>query len=383
MRSPPPLAWLPRYPVTGTTGTLALGVTLAWWAGADIAPLGMSAGAWRGELWRLVTSALPHVDPLHLAFNLYWLWAFGTLVEGAFGRLRTAAIFLLLAAGSAAAEYAVYDGGVGLSGVGYGLFGLLWVLSARKDSRFAGAIDHRTVVLFLGWFVLCFVLTQAGAWRVGNVAHAAGGVLGILLGLAVAARGQQRLFFAASVGLATFLIVLSATAARPYLNRSETAGDELAYLGYRALEEGRNEDAVSLYHQALALKGNQAGWWYNLGIGCQRLERHDEAVAAYQHAVDCDPHDASYRQALASGKARLAYERQTAGQLDEAARLYQEALALDDREALYWFDLGLVQQQLGRTKQATEAFERAAALDPANKSYRPALGKSHQTADEP
>ena len=50
-----------------------------------IAPLVMDCRAWKGQPWRLVTSALPHVDLLHLAFNLYWLWAFGTTVEGVFG----------------------------------------------------------------------------------------------------------------------------------------------------------------------------------------------------------------------------------------------------------------------------------------------------------
>src|SRR5438270_1230375 len=183
-RPPPPLALLHRYPVTAGVGLAALCVTLAWWNQWDPDPLFMDVRAWHGQPWRLVTSALPHVDLFHLACNLYWLWVFGTLVEHALGRLATVGLIILFAAGSTAAEYALFEGGVGLSGVGYGLFGMLWVLS-RRDPRFAGAVDGETVALFLGWFVFCCVTTATGTWKIANVAHAAGFVLGILLGLTV------------------------------------------------------------------------------------------------------------------------------------------------------------------------------------------------------
>src|SRR4051812_48339682 len=105
MREPPPL-YLHRYPATSLVGLLALATTLFWWQGNDLAPLLMTFQAWRGEPWRLFPSALPHVNIFHLAFNLYWLWVFGTLVEEVFGSWRTAALMLFLAAASSAAEYA-------------------------------------------------------------------------------------------------------------------------------------------------------------------------------------------------------------------------------------------------------------------------------------
>src|SRR4029453_5340230 len=148
MRPPPPPADFLRYPITVGVGVLAVAATVAWHSGRDVSPLFMNFRAWHGEYWRLLTSALPHVDVFHLLFNLYWLWVFGSAVEGTFGQLRTAAIFLFFAGGSAAAEYAVFEGGVGLSGIGYGLFGLLWVLS-RRDERFRGAVDAQTVGLFV------------------------------------------------------------------------------------------------------------------------------------------------------------------------------------------------------------------------------------------
>jgi len=76
---------------------MATGVTLAWWLRLDVSPLFESAMIRRGETWRLVTSILPHAGILHLAFNLYWLWVFGTLIEEVYGHLKTAALIVLFA----------------------------------------------------------------------------------------------------------------------------------------------------------------------------------------------------------------------------------------------------------------------------------------------
>jgi hypothetical protein len=57
---------------------------------------------------------------------------------------------------SSSFQFALGDGGVGLSGVGYGLFGLLYVLS-KHDDRFKECIDQRTVNLFLKGFSSVFL----------------------------------------------------------------------------------------------------------------------------------------------------------------------------------------------------------------------------------
>jgi hypothetical protein len=123
------------YPVTAGLCVLALLATFAWWGQAGVSVLFSDARAFHGEGWRLLTACLPHVNLLHLIFNLYWLWVFCTLVEEAFGQAHTVALLLLLAAGSSAVAGAFGEDGVGLSGVGYGLFALLWVLGRRDEAR--------------------------------------------------------------------------------------------------------------------------------------------------------------------------------------------------------------------------------------------------------
>ena len=158
MRPAPKWTEFPRYPVVAGTAILAVVVTIAWWSKLDVSPLFETAMIRRGELWRLITSIFPHTNLLHLAFNIYWLWVFGTLVEQVYGHFRTAALIALFALGSSSFEFAFSLGGVGLSGVGYGLFGFLWVLS-RHDERFRDAIDQKTIQLFVIWFFFCIATT--------------------------------------------------------------------------------------------------------------------------------------------------------------------------------------------------------------------------------
>src|ERR1700722_13651110 len=177
MRRAPPWTDFKKYPVVSATIVMAVVVTLACWSGkVDVKTLSETVEIRRGELWRLLTSALPHGDILHLAFNVYWTWAFGTLVEESFGSAKTLGIFVFLAVVADGAEYAFLSGGIGLSGIGYGLFGMLWVLS-RRDRRFAGIIDQKTVGLFVAWFFVCIFLTTSG-YPIGNIAHSAGAIAG-------------------------------------------------------------------------------------------------------------------------------------------------------------------------------------------------------------
>src|SRR5690242_14346233 len=106
MLKPPSLKDIARYPITATTGGAAIAVTALWWSRGQIDALMMNGEVWANwELWRALTAVLPHVNLLHLAFNLYWFWAFGTTLEKAYGHLRYVGILLVLAFGSSFAEF--------------------------------------------------------------------------------------------------------------------------------------------------------------------------------------------------------------------------------------------------------------------------------------
>ena len=284
---------------------------------------------WSGQIWRPLTATFPHLDSLHLIFNLYWTWFFGSRIEQVFGSARTAALFAFLAAGSSMAEYDFGSQGVGLSGVGYGLFGFLWVLSHR-DRRFWGLVDNRTVALFLGWFVLCVVLTVREIWHIGNVAHGAGLILGLLAGWAVVRQDhvRTRLLYGAVLAGILVLLVVAGTVARPYLNFTEYAGYEFGAQGCDALKAGRYADAVTDFQLALRRRG---GWrtWYNLGIAYHNSDQFEKSAEAYQKAFAIAGNESDVKQALVSAKLYLARQASDAGDDEKVARLSEEVVTID------------------------------------------------------
>ncbi len=297
MRRPPSLALFPQFPVTATVAGLAVFVRMLQWKGDDVSFLYANGASVLEQPWRLLTAAFPHVDEVHLAFNLYWLWVFGTLLEKTLGSLRTLGMVLLFATGSEAAELAVFDGGIGLSGVGYGMFALLWFLSG-KDPRFTGAVDRQTVVLFVGWFVFCIWVTILGVMPVANVAHAMGVVLGFSLGWVLTAAGTGLTLPRALLAAQCLLLALGVTIGRPYINRSPRLGPELAFQGCTALLSNDNHEAVRLFRQAVALNDRESAWWFNLGIAYARLGQQQDAFKAWQRALALDPENEEYRSAL-------------------------------------------------------------------------------------
>jgi GlpG protein len=148
----------------------------------------------RGEVWRLVTPMFLHLDVAHLVFDVLALLALGTRVEASRGPVKTLAMVLLIAAVSNVAEFYVewsLIGGPklewkanpqfgGMSGVVYGLFGYLW-MKGRYAPQLGLAAPPEMVVVMIGWFVLCAVEVIP---NVANVAHAAGLLAGVALGVA-------------------------------------------------------------------------------------------------------------------------------------------------------------------------------------------------------
>jgi membrane associated rhomboid family serine protease len=286
---------IPNYPVVSGVAILAVGVTIAWWTGTNISPLFENAEIRRGQLWRFATSVLPHLDILHLAFNLYWLWALGTTVERVYGQFRTILLLLLFAIGSSSLDFAFAEGGVGLSGVGYGLFGLLYVLS-QHDERFKDSLDKRTVSLFVGWFFICILATVTHVLNVANVAHAAGAILGLLLGFAIMIPGRRALIVG-SIAALVLIGLFGSTIGRPFVNFSSDGGYEEGKWGYDALVADRNTEAVRWLRDAVKYQPKISSYWFNLGIAYERLNNQSAALSAYQRAYDLQPTDPKYAEA--------------------------------------------------------------------------------------
>jgi membrane associated rhomboid family serine protease len=177
-------------PVTTFVCVAAVVVTLLSWSHVGAVRQWLFASpdeVWGGQLWRLFTSVFPHLNVIHLAFDVWFTWYFGKATERWMGSLRFAGFFVATAVGPLAAEVLAGGTGAGLSGVGYALFGLLYAL--RRDEEFAAELMTPGVVQTLVfWFFLCIGLTYLDVVQIANVAHFAGAVIGWLFGRAVLSR---------------------------------------------------------------------------------------------------------------------------------------------------------------------------------------------------
>jgi membrane associated rhomboid family serine protease len=300
MRQPPPLNRIPHYPVTGGTCLLALAVYVAirmQFINEDL--LTENYHIWHGQPWRLLTSTLPHANLIHLAFNLYWIWALGSIIEEMLGSAFVAMLMIIVAAGSSGAEYAFSRGGEGLSGVVYGMFGFLWVVG-RSDARFKDVIDVKTIQLFVGWFFICIVATVMNIMAIANIAHGSGAVLGAIVGYSVATQGVRRIITAISLSAVVALLLICSSVLRPKVNFSLYGGWDLGKAGYDSLVAGNDEQAVRYFTEATSYRNVDPASWFDLGIAQEHLGRKLDAANSYRHARALNPKSEDYKQALKS-----------------------------------------------------------------------------------
>ncbi len=315
--------------------------------------------AFHGEPWRLVTNILPHANGFHLIFNLYWTWAFGTVIEKEFGPLLTALLVLIVAVGASAAQYAVEEGGIGLSGVVYGLFGFLWVLS-RLQPRYADGMDRATVILFIAWFFFCIVTTELGIWAIANIEHGVGAVLGAMAGFAVGSSGARRVAAAAVLLLAVGASVAAADVWRPYVNFSTSGSEDVELIAESAMEQDDNQRAADLLRLATRYRYAGPRPWYNLGIALGRLDKSDEAISAFRRAIALDPQGV-----IGDGAAYaiVAKEDLTRQNNREAAEYFQRAIDAGQNDSMNWVGLSIADRRLGRIREAAKALKQAVAID--------------------
>lgn len=181
--------------------------------------LGILPTIWAGEVWRPFTTSLLHGSLLHALFNVYWLLRFGSALEARFGSYRYLGIFVLFGYMSIMPQFIVtnYDKLpvvpiVGLSGIVYGLLGIL-IVGRRRHRDLDEVCDAGTVQFLVFWLLFCIGATYAKLLPVANTAHISGLLFGLLYGM-VAFDVERRAQWTALAVVAT-LLVLSTLVACP------------------------------------------------------------------------------------------------------------------------------------------------------------------------
>lgn len=180
-------------------------------------PVGVGVG---GEWWRLLTAAFLHGSFLHIAFNMYVLFALGPTLERILGHSRYLVLYIMAAIGGGVASYAFSDlrtVSVGASGAIFGLMAALVVAGRRLRYDITQVLVLLAVNVVIGFF-------SAGTdWR----AHLGGLVVGgLVAGIMVAPIRRHRTAIQ-TLGVVGILLILIAIA----MWRTAQIQDLLAPLG--------------------------------------------------------------------------------------------------------------------------------------------------------
>jgi membrane associated rhomboid family serine protease len=130
-----------------------------------------------GEWWRIVSSGFLHAGLLHIAFNMYFLYFLGTMLEPEIGRLRFGTIYAVSLLGGSFGALLVSPNvaTVGASGAVFGLMGAAIVMMRARGIDFMQSGLGITLLLNLGITFLIPGISKGG--------HVGGLVAGVLVGL--------------------------------------------------------------------------------------------------------------------------------------------------------------------------------------------------------
>ena len=147
--------------------------------------------------------------------------------------------------------------------------------------------------------------------------------------------------------------------------------EALHLLGLVAYQQGDNPKAIQLITQAISNISHKPHYHYNLGLVLEKERRLDEAVSAYQRALDLKP---SYIEA----KSNLGNVLRAQGKLDAAAQAFQSILTINPRSAETHNNLGVVFKEQGNLNGAIEEYRAALELKPAHAEALNNLGVAYK-----
>jgi hypothetical protein len=126
--------------------------------------------------------------------------------------------------------------------------------------------------------------------------------------------------------------------------------------GYTLERQGRYEEALAAYEQAIQLDPQCDHWNYYLKAKLlQELERYEEALAAYEQAIQLNPQYAP----LYALEAVMFWK---LGRYKEVVAASERVIQLDSQDADAYYVKGTALQELGRTAEAEQAFQKAREL---------------------
>lgn len=227
---------------------------------------------WSGRYYGLLSSFFVHLSILHIYFNMTWLWRLGGVLETTIAPWKY--IIFLIGAGivGSCSELALSgQTGAGASGVVYAIFGLLWA-GRGSFAEWRSVATRQNLNLFVGWGLLCVVLTYAHIMPIANGAHWGGFAYGLAVGWIFFAPRRRPIWWLALAGLGAICVMSLFWMPWSWVWNWDQGGRKYEQKNYR--------EALRLYERSLRtggtvspLKENIADCWQMIAVEAEA--RHD------------------------------------------------------------------------------------------------------------
>jgi membrane associated rhomboid family serine protease len=159
-----------------------------------------------------VTAMFLHASILHIAFNMYVLWAIGTPVEQYLGRIRYIGLYFVsgLAGSAGGLLQAPHTPILGASGAIFGILGAMLIIEWQVTGRLAGQAASLIAINLVISFVIpniswgghvggliggILIMLAYAHWRDGRAQYGEIGIPGVLGLIAVAAGSVALAYF--------------------------------------------------------------------------------------------------------------------------------------------------------------------------------------------
>jgi tetratricopeptide (TPR) repeat protein len=140
---------------------------------------------------------------------------------------------------------------------------------------------------------------------------------------------------------------------------AETRGqiEDWIHLGNACQAAERHDEAVGAYDRALDLKPDDNRTWYARGTTLRELGRHQESLESCDRALSLKPDHVGAWNSRGVAQSEL-------GRYEEAVKSFDHALALNSNHAEAWYNRGFTLYRLDRQEEALESYDRSLDLKP-------------------
>ncbi|MCK4850384.1 MAG: serine protease [Phycisphaerae bacterium] len=161
--------------------------------------------------------------------------------------------------------------------------------------------------------------------------------------------------------------------ALPFLERAVEKKTQYSrawfYIGYCRGKQGRHEDAISAFKQAIRVDPNDGRAYANLGVAYWKLGHQREAVSALEEAIRIEPNDAAAYASLSNAYRELGRSEESLSALKKSVTVDRYAIFRENhyRQLSDW--------KLGHHNEAILALKDAVRIDPTDPVRQLALSR--------